>query len=71
MSLAMSPERITDDIGIPNHPEEADFFNQLILDLKKQLLGIKPDETITMERLEKATQFVFALDKCRRPLRVF
>jgi len=62
--------RIADDNGTPNHGEAADYFNQLILDLKKRLLGHE-HEPITMERLNEGTKHVLELDQCRRPTRMY
>jgi hypothetical protein len=62
----MSDQRIADDIGMPNHGEAADYFNQLLLDLKKQLLGYD-HAPITLIRLERGTQHILDLDKCRVP----
>lgn len=61
-------DRIGDDPGVPNHGEAADYFNRLLLDLKKQLLRHEHDP-ITMERLNDGTKHVLELDGCRRPLR--
>jgi hypothetical protein len=63
-------DRIADDPGVPNHPEAAAYFNALILDLKKQLLGY-PHDAVTMERLEEGTEHVGELAECRRPARVY
>ena len=59
-------ERIAEDQGQPNHAAVANFFNQLLLDLKKQMLGSE-HVPITMERLNEGTQHVLNLDGCRSP----
>ncbi len=65
-------ERIADDPGMPNHAAEADFFSQLLIDLKKMLHFVNADRLlvvdgnpITLARLEEGTKHVFALGKCR------
>lgn len=60
--------RIMDDPGMPLHGDAANFFNQLILDLKKNLLGHDHDP-ITMERLNIGAKHVFELDRCREPMK--
>jgi hypothetical protein len=60
--------RIADDPGIPRHATEAYYFNQLLMDLKKQLLGY-PYDPITMERLDQGTRYVLNLDVCREPMK--
>lgn len=57
-------KRIMDDPGIANHGEAIDFFNQLILDLKKKMHGF-PHEEITAERLDQGTKHVGELMQCR------
>lgn len=63
-------ERICDDPGLPRHREAGDYFNRLLLDLKKLLLGHSHD-AITMERLDEGTQHVLDLDRCREPMRKY
>lgn len=62
------PDRIAEDPGLANHSDAAYYFNQLLLDLKKQLLGA-PFEPITMDRLNEGSKHVQELDQCRRPMR--
>lgn len=63
-------DRIQNDPGAPNHREAAEFFNSLILDLKKQILGV-PHECIDMSRLNEGTQHVFDLDSCRSKVKFY
>lgn len=62
----MATKRIADDLGSPNHDEAMQFFNQLLIDLKKQLLGYEHDE-ITMDRLNEGTKHVADIQNCRSP----
>jgi hypothetical protein len=66
----LQEKRIAEDPGLSNHAEAADFFNRLLLDLKKQLLGY-PHDPVTMERLNQGTAHVLDLDRCRRPMKLY
>jgi hypothetical protein len=61
----VSSERIMDDPGICNHEQAMSWVNQLIIDLKKQLLGVPPAEPITMDRLNEWQAHHRQLEQCR------
>lgn len=63
-------ERIADD-QYPKHGEAVAYFNRLIMDLKKQLLGGAYFEPITMERLNESRKHFNDLDQCREHLRKY
>lgn len=66
----MTTQRIMDDPGISEHDDAAMFFNQLLLDLKKQLLN-HAHELITMERLNEGSKHIADLMKCCKPSRYY
>ena len=68
--MKMSADRIADMVGY-NHVESVEFFNQLLLDLKKQLLGVKPHEPITMDRLNEGSAHINDLMKCTHELKKY
>lgn len=50
----------------PKHAEETEWMNELIIDLKLQLLGEAPRQPITMERLDEWNEVVARkLSRCR------
>jgi hypothetical protein len=47
------------------------WMNSLVINLKQQLLGKKPTEPITMERLEEWHKHYRDLEQCRHPGKVY
>jgi hypothetical protein len=56
---------IHDNRGYAKHREQIAFFNDLIIDLKKQALGHEPGKPIDMPRLDQASRHVAELFQCR------
>ncbi len=57
--------RIADPVGMCTHSDAMVWVTQLVIDLKKQLLGY-PIEPITMQRLDEWTNKHHRdLEKCR------
>jgi len=53
------------DLGIMTHGEELWPLNKLMLDLRKQLLGLS-FEPITPERLDECSQALQKIMQCRK-----
>lgn len=53
------------DLGEMKHAEDCMVLNRLILDLKKQKLGIDDGEPITMERLNECSKALHNIQQCR------
>jgi len=50
----------------PKHMEETEWMNELVIDLKLQLLGEEPRRPITLDRLDEWHEVVARkLDRCR------
>jgi hypothetical protein len=61
--------RIAGEPTIQNHGEAAGYFNRLLIDLKKRVMGLE-HEPITMERLEEGTKHVRDIAECQRIARI-
>lgn len=62
-------DRIADNPTRLTHREEIAFFNDLIIDLKKRVLGHAPRQPIDMDRLMEATAQLGKLEKCKERVR--
>lgn len=62
-------ERIADNQYRMKHSDEIGFFNNLIIDLKLQLMGRPSREEITMERLNLGTELLDKLMQCKEQVR--
>lgn len=49
---------------LSKHTEVIQFFNDLIIDMKLQQAGYKPNHPITPERLELASKQIQKLSEC-------
>ena len=53
----------------PRHDNALQFVNDLILDLKLQVLGQPPNKPIDMTRLQEWTKHRANLEQCQDPMR--
>ena len=65
--MSDSKQRIAPrDYTLPKHGEAIRFVNDLVIDLKLQLLGRAPRGAITMERMQEWERIHMPeLDRCR------
>jgi hypothetical protein len=68
MKQRISPDRLDTR---PLHDETAHWVNQLILDLKLQLLGQQPNRPIDMTRLDEWLKHRNDLEQCKERLRFY
>jgi hypothetical protein len=68
MKQRISPDRLDTR---PLHDEAAHWVNQLILDMKLQLLGEQPHRPIDMTRLDEWLKHRNDLEQCKERLRFY
>jgi hypothetical protein len=57
-------------VTLMNHKEAVHYFRELLADLQKGQLGID-HEPITEERLKEGWKYLFEIQACERPARIW